>query len=195
MELSQPHQNKPALTKAIRYHLTCDSSDIQHYLDRICAKLSRAKLPYGFLSPGENSLLANISVAENLWLPAAWRQRIPAALLGQRLQGLIQCLPVDHRPDLATLTALMSARPGQLVLRQRWLIVLLRAALVEPVWVVLDPDWLQPNVDPGPCMPASAMEALLGRASWIIPAGREQVLAGPWSWVRIEHFEPLSAPA
>lgn len=195
MELGQPGQSRPALAEARRYHLACDYSDIQRHLDRICAKLSRTKLSYGLLSAGENSLLANISVAENLWLPAAWRQRIPAALLGQRLQGLIQHLPVDHRPDLATLTALMSARPGQLELRQRWLIVLLRAALVEPAWVVLDPDWLQPNAEPGPCMPAPAMEALLGRASWIIPAGREQVLAGPWSWVRIERFEPLPAPA
>jgi hypothetical protein len=173
-----------------RWRLDCPAQDVGVWIDHLCDGLKRAGIDYAYLSPQRGSLLSNITVRENLWLPLAWRRPFPPQRLDQGLRDLIANLS-----GVGALTALdcdsfLKAYPDNLPIHQYCLAILLRAALLRPRWLVIDAGWFFPPIPGEWCTPPALMDALFASAAWLTVAPHATTLAGPWNWTMVNCDDP-----
>lgn len=143
-------------------HCSWDASDAA--IDALCASCRQLRVAYGYLSM-RASLLSNISVLENIWLPHAWRFGSQLDAIVARLKLISsQVNPGDRSPALMAVRDLkewLNLRPAQLQSHQIEAAVVLRACLGSPVVIIIDPAWS--NWDDA--------ITLLSDATWWMPVG------------------------
>jgi hypothetical protein len=175
----------PWLVPQLRSRLDCPADEVDLWIDRVCTMMHRAGTAYAYLSPQRGSLLSNITVYENLWLPLAWRKPLSSQRLQRKLAALIDSLPGEIPFSSRDDTSFFSAYPDDLPTLQYCWAVLLRAALLSPRCLVIDAAWFFPVSPEESCVAPEVMEALFGSAAWLALVPYAATLAGPWDWTRI----------
>jgi hypothetical protein len=157
-----------------RLWLPCPIEAVNAELDRLCARLRRQAVAYGYLSL-QAPLVANLNLLENLWLPHAWRGGLSRRAVLLRLEELLG--PGGSKAagaeSLGDPVAWLQRRPSQLSPAELELAVVLRAALGRPKLVVLDRGW------PG----RSASMALLEQTSWWLCAPELEPWMQAQDWI------------
>ena len=175
----------PWLVPQLRSRLDCPAHEVGLWIDRVCTTMLRAGIAYAYLSPQRGSLLSNITVYENLWLPLAWRKPLSSQRLQRKLAALIDSLPGETPFGSQDGTSFFSAYPDDLPALQYCWAVLLRAALLSPRCLVIDAAWFFPAIPDECCVAPAVMEALFGPAAWLALVPYATTLAGPWDWTRV----------
>lgn len=155
----------------------------ERQIDRLCAHWNGQPFVTAYLDASA-PFLENVSILENLWVPLAWRRRIRPAALVQRAQRLLPLLGWDE----ADLRRLLACRPGDLSPPVIGRAVLLRAALAEPDWLLIEPGWFERPLLP-PAQVSGLVEALLGPCRWLLlwPQARQPLPpAVSWNTIQLE---------
>ncbi|MEB3235574.1 MAG: hypothetical protein VKM98_09110, partial [Cyanobacteriota bacterium] len=128
--------------------------------------------------------LENVSILENIWVPLAWRRSFALAQVVSRARrhgALFGWSEVD-------LQRLLASRPGDLPPAVLACAVLLRAVLMEPDWLLIEPGWFErPLLAPEHLV--SLVQSALGPCRWLLlwPQGQEPLPAGvPWHTIQLE---------
>lgn len=174
-----PHGCKAASRFAlfIRHDLLTQERTIT----RLCAAWREQAFVTAYLE-SDAPFVQNLSMLENLWLPVTWRRSVSTASIVQKSEQLLPLLGWSKRD----LHQLMSCRPGDLAPNLIGKLQLLRAALMEPEWVIIDPSWfLNPLL---PCQQSVELaEALIGNSKWLLLWESEGLpLPSEVTWVRID---------
>ncbi|MBM5801197.1 MAG: hypothetical protein FJ077_10275 [Cyanobacteria bacterium K_DeepCast_35m_m2_023] len=159
---------------------------IEGQIDRICACWNNQPFVTSYLDASA-PFLENVSILENIWVPLAWRRRVRPIELIRRAQRLLPPLGWDGDD----LRRLLACRPGDLTPAVLGRAVLLRAALANPDWLLIEPGWFERPLLP-PHELTSLVQSLLGECRWLLlwPAQRQPLPSGV-SW----HTIPMEAEA
>lgn len=130
--------------------------------------------------------LENVSILENLWIPLAWRRSESLAEVARKARRHLDLFGWTE-PDLRHLLA---SRPGDLPAAVLGCAALLRALLMDPDWLLLEPGWFQRPLLGGDHN-LSLLESALGRARWLLlwPGDQGPLPPGvPWHtiWLEVE---------
>lgn len=107
--------------------------------------------------------LENVSILENLWVPLTWRRPLAVAEVARRARQHLGALAWTE----ADLRRLLACRPGDLPPQVLTKAVLLRAALANPDWVLIEPNWFDQAQASADALPG-LMEGLLGGSRWLL---------------------------
>ena len=122
--------------------------------------------------------LENISMLENFWLPLAWRRATPLAQVLSRATRHLPALGWNQQD----LQRLLACRPGDLPPQVLARAVLLRAALLDPAWVLIEASWFERSLLP-PAQRFELTEQLLGASRWLLVGLQpEMPLPAPVAW-------------
>jgi hypothetical protein len=175
----------PWLVPQLRSRLDCPADEVGLWIDRVCTIMQRAGVAHAYLSPQRGSLLSNITVLENLWLPLAWRKPLSSQRVQRKLSALIDSLPGDTLFSSLDRDSFLRSYPDDLPSLHYCWAVLLRAALLSPRCLVIDAAWFFPLIPEECCVAPDVMEVVFGSAAWLAVVPYATTLAGPWDWTRV----------
>ena len=147
-----------------RVWIDCSSSYPAEEVDRVCTFLLQNQVTYGFLDSSPGSLVSNLTVIENLWLPVSWHRKLSVKGFYLKIDESAMCIN-EFIPDFNTLLCLM---PSELTLYQRNFIVLLRAFIMHPEALIISSSWFSFLSDCQDYMFAEAMQSLFPVCSWLL---------------------------
>jgi hypothetical protein len=176
----------PWLVPRLRSRLDCPAEKVGLWIDHLCLTMQRLEIAHAYLSPQRGSLLSNITVYENLWLPLAWHRPLSSHRLERKLTALIESLPGETPFNILDEDSFLSAYPDDLTTHQYCWAVLLRAALLRPRCLVIDAAWFFPVIRAEGCAAPEVMETLFASAAWVTVVPYATTLAGCEDWTRID---------
>lgn len=151
-------------------------------VDALCAAWNGLPQATAYLD-ATAPFLENVSLLENFWVPLAWRGPITLQQIVQRALPQLPLLGWTAQD----LQRLLSCRPGELSPGVTARAVLLRAVLMEPAWLLIEPGWFE-----RPLLPADQLvalvQALLGQTRWLLlwPHSRCDALPPGVAWHTIQ---------
>jgi len=141
----------------------------ERQLDHLCAAWNAQPFRTAYLDASA-PFLENVSILENIWVPLAWRRSIGWAEVVRRAGRYRDLFGWSERD----LRHLLASRPGDLPPAVLACAVLLRAVLMEPEWLLIEPGWFaRPLL--GPEHIVALLERALGCSRWLLlwPQGQE----------------------
>lgn len=152
-------------------------------VDRLCAHWQSQPFHTAYLGVSA-PFLENISILENLWLPLAFQRSLSVAEVARRAalqRHLFGWSELDLRH-------LLASRPGDLPAAVLGAAAVLRAALIDPDWVLIEPAWFaRPLL--GADHVLSLLEQCLGKARWLLLWPADQTTLPPgvgWHTIQLE---------
>ena len=113
------------------------------------------------------ALISNISIMENLWLPQAWHGGLSFSKFCAQFDELVTALSPILPESLHDLIDLTNIKSGMMSVHQRKLVVLMRAALMKPEFLLIAPSWVSALTHPSDHLLSQAMHLSLYRATWL----------------------------
>jgi hypothetical protein len=174
-----PHQCQPSS----RFALDSGNNAFtrEGIIDKVCAAWHRQFSATSYLE-STSPFIQNLSMLENLWLPTSWHKPFDLSLIPQ--------LSEQHLPLLgwsrSDLYQLLDCRPGDLTPALIGKLQILRAALLNPDWIIIDSSWF---LDPLLPIDQSLQltNAMLGASRWLLIGDLEfLVLPNEVAWVKIK---------
>jgi hypothetical protein len=178
----------PWLRSQARSRLDCEAEDTNLWIDQLCQSLRQRKVRHSYLSRKQGSLLSNITIYENLWLPLAWRKPCSAEQLNRQLTRLMDDLAGKRAPVFER-QAWLNSYPESLSPELYGWSILLRAALMRPHCLLIDPSWFFSPSPADCCGDPQVMETCFPEAAWLLLLPGEQSIADHWNWTRVSGDE------
>lgn len=181
----------PWLRSQARTRLDCQVDEVGSWIDRIGNCLHRSGIATAYLSPQRGSLLSNITVLENLWLPLAWHSPspFPCDRLNRMIMDIVAKLPKGMPFNTLDWDSFLASYPDDLIIQQYYWAILLRAALLRPRCLVIDATWFFSAIPGDCCVAPDVMDALFGSAAWLVLGPYATPLAGHWNWAMLTASE------
>lgn len=147
--------------------------------DAVCGQLHQSASPFALLQV-HAALISNINVRENLLLTSTWSLVRDAAQTSKQLEAMV----ADWGLSRDTMDRLLQRRPAQLTDNELRLVVLMRAALVQPRVLLLLPDWFgHPPSDEEPWWVLQRQH--FGQCAWCFVCDQRGVEPLSENWQRI----------
>lgn len=163
--------------------LTNQGDAFDQAVNAVCAAWNAQPFQTAYLT-STAPFLENVSILENLWIPLAWHRSQPLAEVIRRARRHLDLFGWSEQD----LRHLLASRPGDLPVAVLGCAALLRALLMDPDWLLLEPGWFQrPLLGADHNLPL--LEAALGRTRWLLlwPGDQGPLPPGvPWHTIRLE---------
>lgn len=150
-----------------RIWVDCSGCNPIDEMDRCCQLFQSNDCRVAVLDDSPGALISNISIMENLWLPQAWPGGLSLSEFRTQFEELVTALLPILPESLHDLIDLTNIKPGMLSVHKRKLVVLMRAALMKPEFLLIAPSWVSALTHPSDHLLSQAMHLSLYRATWL----------------------------